>query len=145
MDILTAGSDILEDVKEIVISPQSEVALVRHYLEDNGYCIISENLVKDEGKFYPIIKIVHGHMCLEDEVYYRYGKILIREDNPVLREFLINQKNHLGKLLFHISADAKSEDTKKRLEELALDLKICEKALAMITEPELMIINQQIE
>ena len=145
IDILTAGCDVLKNVKEVIISPQSEVALVRHFLEDNGYCIISENMVKDEGKFYPIIKAIHGHMHLEDEVYYRYGKVLIREDNPVLREFLINQKNHYGKLLFHISDSGESEDTQKRIEELAFDLKICERALAMITEPEMLIINQKID
>ena len=58
---------ILEDVKgkslgirEWILQPQSEIQKVRTYLRESGYCIVAEDMVLDEGKFYPMIKVIKG-------------------------------------------------------------------------------------
>jgi len=133
-DILDKGADILEDVKEIILEPQSEVSALRHYLEDHGYHIISEDMIYEDDKYYPIIKAVHGNMCLSDEIFFRYGKILIREENPVLHQFLIEERTFFGRLINELSDNSASSKAAERLKEVRRDLAMCEKALTMISE-----------
>lgn len=54
---------ILSDVPEkteqlscVVLEPQSEVWLVRRWLSENGFVIVDEDMVFEDGKFYPVIK-----------------------------------------------------------------------------------------
>lgn len=144
-DIIRNGNNVLAGAKEIIIGAQSEISAVRHFLEDNGYSIVSEDMVIDEGKFYPIIKAVHGKMNLQKEIYYRYGKILIKEDNPVLKEYLIRQKAHYAKLLSHIGSEGESAGARQRLDELAFELKLCENALISMNEQDVKYSDRTIE
>lgn len=54
---------ILSDVPQkterlscVVLEPQSEVWLVRRWLLENGFVIADEDMVCEDGKFYPVIK-----------------------------------------------------------------------------------------
>lgn len=60
--ILSEGTEVLKSVKEFVLQPQSELKEVREFLRENHYCIIDEDMVLDGGKYYPIMKVVHGIM-----------------------------------------------------------------------------------
>lgn len=127
--ILSEGKELLEHVNEIILEPQSEVSQLRRFLEENGYMIISEDMVLEDGKFYPIIKATHGCMSLGEEVYYRYGKILIKEGNPVLQEFLIKERLHFIKLLEKMSSHKDSSIANERIREISSELEICEMAI----------------
>ena len=50
--ILAEGKEVLETVKELVLQPQSEIWKVRRWLRENGWKIVCENIVYDEGKYY---------------------------------------------------------------------------------------------
>ena len=95
-DIMTRGSKVLKGVREIILQPQSEVEYVRHYLEDNGYRIISEDIVFEDDKFYPMMKSIHGDMSLKKDIYYKFGSILLHEENPVLRMYLLSERDRLS-------------------------------------------------
>ncbi|MCR5591507.1 MAG: tRNA (adenine(22)-N(1))-methyltransferase TrmK [Lachnospiraceae bacterium] len=135
MRILEDGSDILSGVDEIIMEPQSEVAGLRHYLQDKGFRIISENMVSEDDKFYPIIKAVHGRMDWDLEIYFRYGKILLREENPVLHEFLLKEKEYCSKLLVELSENEDIPHVFVRMEEVKTDLALNTDALHLVSEP----------
>lgn len=40
----------------VVLEPQSEVWLVRRWLWENGFVIVDEDMVFEDGKFYPVIR-----------------------------------------------------------------------------------------
>ena len=40
--IIKDGEKVVRELKELIISPQSEIADVRHFLHDNGYRIVSQ-------------------------------------------------------------------------------------------------------
>ena len=56
--ILEEGKDIFQSLKEFVLQPQSEIMKVRQYLCDMGYHIVKEDMVYEEGKFYPMMKVI---------------------------------------------------------------------------------------
>ncbi|MCR5302662.1 MAG: class I SAM-dependent methyltransferase [Lachnospiraceae bacterium] len=142
--IIEEGAAILKEARELIMEPQSEVGYLRHFLQDSGYRIISENMVTEEGKFYPILKAVHGQMNWESEVYFRYGKILLREENPVLHEFLIVEKNYLSGLLKELSEKEDIPHVFVRIEEIKSDLALNADALQLVSEPGLFEDNRQI-
>ena len=54
--ILREGERCAKSAKELVLSPQSDLEAVRKYLYSEGYRILSEELLSEEGKFYHILK-----------------------------------------------------------------------------------------
>ncbi len=100
--ILTEGREVLKSVKELILQPQSEIAGVRRWLAEQGYCIICEDILLDEGKYYPMMKAVHGESEEYSEEEYRYGKLCLQQSPEVLREFLeksLAVQEEIGKAL----------------------------------------------
>lgn len=86
--ILEEGRAVFRNLKEFVLQPQSELSKVRQYLWEHGYCIIAEDMVLEDGKFYPMMKVINGPISEYDTVELRYGKLLLQQKHPVLKEFL---------------------------------------------------------
>ena len=104
--ILTEGERIAKSLKECILQPQSEIERVRKFLLEEGYDILDENMVKDDGKYYTILKVCplkktsdkeaesgeeikagkRTEMWSEPEL--KYGRFLLQNRNPVLREYL---------------------------------------------------------
>lgn len=129
INILSDGKAVAQKASEIILGPQSDVEKVRHYLEDSGYRIVSESFVSEDDKFYPVIKAIHGTMNLDNSIYYKYGKILIHEANPVLREYLILQKKQLSHLIEQLTKQKPNDGIAQRISELKIELMDCEKAI----------------
>ncbi len=135
MKILTEGREVLRQVREIILEPQSEVGALRHFLQDEGYRIISENMVNEDDKYYPVIKAIPGQMDWDREIYFRYGKIILREENPVLHEFLLREKQYLGDLLIELAENEEIAHVFVRMEEVKTDLSLNTDALTLVSEP----------
>ncbi|MDO4333185.1 MAG: class I SAM-dependent methyltransferase [Eubacteriales bacterium] len=43
----------------VILEPQSEVWLVRQWLSDNGFLIVEESMVLEDGKYYPVMKALN--------------------------------------------------------------------------------------
>lgn len=88
--ILEEGKEVLEGVNELVLSPQSEINLVRKHLHDNNFAITEEKMIMDEGKYYVVIKAISTSQKeeYEKQVFYQYGKILLESKETVLLEYL---------------------------------------------------------
>lgn len=98
VNILEKGLEKLENcqkpLKELVLSPQKHIDMVRKYLMDNNWHIVDEKMLIDMNKFYTIIKAEKG----KEEVAYKpeellYGRILLNRKDEILRQFLEEEKN----------------------------------------------------
>ncbi|MBT9777968.1 SAM-dependent methyltransferase [Clostridium sp. MCC353] len=101
--ILEEGRHVWNSVKTWILSPQSELGKVRRYLEEQGFCIVKEDMTCEEGKYYTVMKVVRGSMFLEKEAYYLYGRYLAEHKNPVLKEFLEKETLLYQKVLEQLS------------------------------------------
>ncbi len=54
--ILSDAKEHLEYIEELVLSPHRDAGLVRIFLADNGFEIVSDIIFEDKGKNYVIIK-----------------------------------------------------------------------------------------
>lgn len=97
--ILEESREVLDSVERFVLQPQSEIHLVRRYLHENGFCVCAEDMVRDEGKYYPMMLARHGVQEKWSEREYRFGKYLLQEKNTCLWEFLNKEQASCKKIL----------------------------------------------
>lgn len=90
--IMEEGKDIFRSLKEFVLQPQSELQKVRAYLCENAYFIVEENMVLDDGKFYPMFRVINGQSEEYHAIELCYGKLLLEQKNTVLKNFLEKEK-----------------------------------------------------
>ncbi len=116
--ILTDCMEKAKALKEIILQPQSELHLVRQFLNDSGFHILEENMTKDNGKFYPAMRVAWKPVKEKSlsEVEAWYGPILLKEKNTVLREYLENEKAKYAQIADDIenngnNIDKATEDT----------------------------------
>ena len=55
--ILTEGRRVAQSVKDLILQPQSELKEVRRFLCNEGYEIVDEDMVLEDGKYYPMMKV----------------------------------------------------------------------------------------
>lgn len=128
MKIISESMDIFRTLRGFVIQPQSEYGFVRHFLEDNGFAILKEDMVEEEGKYYPIMRVSSGIMKLEKECFYEYGKYLLTEKKPVLKEYLIKEYKKYIKIKNTLQQGI-TQKQKQRLAEVEQMIKLNQEAL----------------
>ncbi|SFQ16589.1 tRNA (adenine22-N1)-methyltransferase [Lachnospiraceae bacterium XBB1006] len=80
-------------VKRLVLQPQSELAYVRSCLREMGLCCVKEDMVLEDGKFYPMGCYEFGEPkeMANQELFDLYGTLLLTERHPVLYDYLIKE------------------------------------------------------
>ena len=58
--IMEEGREKLEAMEELILQPQSEIPALRAYLRRAGYRTLAENMVYEDGKYYPMMKVAAG-------------------------------------------------------------------------------------
>lgn len=93
--ILTDGKEKTKAMQELILQPQSEIEAVRAFLFENGYRILAEDMVYEDGKYYHLIKAAPCERMQEETdvvrrtAYHRYGELLLKNAHPVLHQFLL--------------------------------------------------------
>jgi tRNA (adenine22-N1)-methyltransferase len=105
LQILTSRMNIVSSAKELVLQPQSEAFLVRKTLKELGYVIIKENMLKEDGKYYVMMKLKPWSENINDKDYQLlkpehiyFGRLLLEERNPILLEHLQTEKQMYKKI-----------------------------------------------
>lgn len=116
-DILDRGRHVISKGKELILQPQSEIFKVRHFLHDNGYLIEKEIILKEEGKYYFIIKAVLGEQSFPEEFLYEHGEYLLKTKDPLMKEYLSREIDKFKAILESLK-DNESEASKVRKEQM---------------------------
>ncbi len=112
--ILREASQFLSAGRELILQPQSEWFKVRHLLHDAGYHIAGEWFLKEDGKYYVVIKALPApagqQESYPDEFHYAYGSCLLREQNPVLLEYLQKEQQKKKSILARMAQPEEEEN-----------------------------------
>ena len=99
MHILKDGEKVCQSAKELILQPQSEIERVREFVREEGYTILAEDMVYEDGKFYPMMKVQYQgeneNAQKASEVLKLsdlYGGLLLQNRHPVLKTFLEKEK-----------------------------------------------------
>lgn len=126
--IMEEGKDIFRKLKEFVLQPQSELQKVRAYLYQNAYSIVEENMVLDDGKFYPMFRVINGQSQEYHAIELCYGKLLLEQQNAVLKNFLEKERAVKGLILSNLEQSF-GEHIETRRKEIQKELEGIEYAL----------------
>ncbi len=149
MKIMEEGKDKLLAMKELILQPQSEIQAVREYLREKGYGIADEDMVFEDGKYYPIIKVLPelsspvkaepDGLSEEGEkpeidavdrqrVEDKYCPVLLKKKSPVLETYLHREASLCTQIMENLRTNGKGKE--KRQEEIEDRIKDIETALA---------------
>ena len=126
--ILEEGREVFKSLKEFVLQPQSELAKVRQYLWKNEYCVIAEDMVLEDGKFYPMMKVKNGLSYPYSKVELCYGRELLAQKHPVLKMFLEKELRTKEMILGNLESES-GEHIENRKKELQKELLLVQDAL----------------
>lgn len=122
IQILKDSLDKFKSMEEFVLQPQSEISKVRQFIREIGYHIAKEDMILEDGKFYPMMKVVKGSILtdfatdipsrLQSKIsggelgvseiqwlYDEYGEHLLKGRNQILLQFLKKEKELYGQIL----------------------------------------------
>ena len=88
--ILEDGRDKLDKFDCFIFSPHSKPGDFRRYLGSAGICIKEERLIKDDGKFYFLIKAGHGSDACHKDTDYEFGPYFFDGRDSLKEEYLSN-------------------------------------------------------
>lgn len=129
--IMIEGKKKIDSMKEFILQPQSELEAFRIFLRNTGYIIVDENMVLEDGKFYPMMKVIPSKTSTKgqtEEVRQRledkFGKVLLKKKHPVLIQYLQhNIKLYKGILQNLVTnGNGETEEGKAAIEERIADI-----------------------
>ena len=138
--ILSEGEKVCKAASELILQPQSDIRKVREYLRLHQYKIVDEDMICEDGKYYPMMRVVNVEA---DEAWMKmneqtkvacdiYGPLLLRNGNPVLRRFLVRQHRQLTQILQKLQAQTMSEKIERRIAEVTEELQYNESAYTIL-------------
>ena len=127
--ILKQGEAAARAAQGLVLQPQSEIAAFRGFLWENGYRIVEEDMVCEDGKYYPMILAKHmGKAEPLGRAECKFGPVLLQKQHPVLKEYLEWQRKMKEGVLEKVKGEARG-NVEGRVRELEEELKDIGEAL----------------
>lgn len=157
MRILKENEEKTDSFRELILQPQSEVQQFRCFLRMQGYLLADENMIEEDGKFYPMMKAVKSDrqesrqrtMLLSDEneaqdrsvpqgesydepwrqrMEDKYGPLLLQRKHPVLYRYLEREKHLYEEVLEQLQTrNNRKQDSRYR--EVKVQLQDCLKVM----------------
>ena len=125
-------------VQELVLQPQSEWEELRAFLYEQAYLIVEENMVLEEGKYYPVLRAVRKETAAKGQiafieacenlpaekrqVMHAFGPYLMQEKNEQLVSYIQKEQQKFTKILKMIEQHQSSSDeavSRKKMLDLA--------------------------
>ena len=116
--ILSACPEVTASAKELILQPQSEIAEVRIWLYEQGYEIVEEHMVYEEGKYYPMFKAVKNPEAKKlSYLEYKFGRLEVLKEKEVLKDFILRELSNKQNILQKLEEE-QTEKSKGRAEEM---------------------------
>ena len=132
--ILSAYPEVTASLKELILQPQSEISEVRSWLYENGYEIIEEHMVYEDGKYYPMFKAVYNSEAPKlNALELKFGRLEVLKETSVLRAFVERELKNKKMILEKLCAED-TEKSKARAEEMKNLMSELEEILEKINE-----------
>lgn len=129
--ILKDSPEVVASLKELILAPQHDVDGVRRYLHSIGFIIETEIMMKEDGKYYNIMRCIPGEEEYPREIDYLYGKKLLFQKEPLLKE-LLTMEERKYRLVEQKLLESDTENAKERLVQVSEKLSLMREALACL-------------
>lgn len=132
--ILMRGRKHLEAGIGLILQPQSEPQTVRRYLQEQGYIIVDEDFLQEDGKFYTIIKAIKKQpqqSCMNMQpVELLYGPALLHKENKTYDTYLQLEEKKMQELRERL-VKQQTASSQRRIKELDTQLNLIGEAIGL--------------
>lgn len=109
-DILSQDMRKAKAAKTLILQPMTHQDVLRETLRSLGFKIIDEELVREDRRYYQIIKASSGNGdAYRNKAEYMLGLKLIEKKHPLLKEYINYHKEQLGRVLERIDPNEQRE------------------------------------
>ena len=119
-DILEDDIDKVKEINSLILVPAQNPEVLREYLYNNDYEIISEDLCEEEGIYYELFNVrkKDGESIKLDSIYYEVSPKLLMNKHPLMKEFLNDKIENYKKILSFITeSTVNAKERKEKIEE----------------------------
>ncbi|PEE41778.1 tRNA (adenine(22)-N(1))-methyltransferase [Bacillus pseudomycoides] len=133
-DILENGKEKLNGVTRLILQPNIAAHHIREWFIENGWELIHEKIIKEDGKIYEILVGEKGepltpyHENKQAELF--IGPFLMKEKSDAFVEKWENELKNFQNILKQIERATESEDTKAKRIEVVEKMKMIEAVLS---------------
>lgn len=107
--LLDEKIETAKSAKYLIFQPAKYPEVLRKYLSTSGFKIYDEDLVKEDNKYYHIIKAAEGiENPYEREADYYLGLKLIEKRHPLLKDYIKYKIEEFNKILKELSIENQS-------------------------------------
>ncbi len=120
--ILADGRKVARTAKRLVLQPQSELYFFRRFLLEEGYRIVEEDMVYEDGKFYSMMAVetvspgMQVNMGEMTDMELAYGPLLLAGSHPVLKQYLLRQREQKQKILENLRKNARQDASERKMQ-----------------------------
>lgn len=126
--ILESGKDRLSQVKRIIAQPNIYSRAIREWAVSNGWKIIKEHILKEDGKIYEIIVMEKGQAVYE-ELELMAGPLLLTSKTDVFIEKWESELLEWNRVLDSLEKTIETEAIKTKKVQLARHIALVRKVL----------------
>ncbi|WP_352399938.1 class I SAM-dependent methyltransferase [Anaerotignum sp.] len=129
--ILKDSPEVVASLKELILAPQHDVDEVRRYLHSIGFRIETEHMMKEDGKYYNIMRCIPGEERYPREIDYLYGAKLLMHKEPLLKEILTSEEKKY-QVVEEKLIQSDTDNAKERLVQVQEKLRLMREALVCL-------------
>lgn len=98
-DIIKNDIEIAKNCESIILQPVQYPEVLRQELEKLNFYLVDENIVKEDNKYYQIIKVKYGNKnSYKTNAEYYIGPINIKNNSPILLDYINYKIEHFNKI-----------------------------------------------
>jgi tRNA (adenine22-N1)-methyltransferase len=132
-DILEAGKEKLEGVTRLILQPNIGAHNIREWLIENGWELIKEKILKEDGKIYEILVAEKGdplrpYETKKEEGLF-LGPFLMREKSDVFQEKWTHELKNLKNIYHQLQHASETEETAAKRIEIQRKIQMVEEVL----------------
>lgn len=119
IDILTARPEVTGALSRLILQPMQAAAPLRRWLAENGWRLVAETLVEEDGRLYEIIAAEQGPAEEYEPILCEIGPLLWARRHPLLKDHLEALLQQARRVVAEMAASPQAAASPKYREYLA--------------------------
>lgn len=104
IEILNSNPKITSSLSRLILQPMVATGLVRRWLNTNGWKIVDEALIQEDGKLYEVVVAEHGMTLITEPIMYDIGLVLWDKKPDLLKLHMENLIAQTERVLYEMAA-----------------------------------------
>ena len=126
--ILSEGEKVCKKASELILQPQSDIRKVREYLREHQYKIVDEDMVCEDGKYYPMMRVIN----VEEDCFWEKVNEETKVACDIYGQLLLRQHRQLTQIIQTLQAQPQSEAIDQRIAQVREELHYNESAYTIL-------------